>query len=269
MKESGFMNMDIKGRNQYTKRIIQTGLFLALALVIRNLAYMIYIGGAPGMRVSFSGIFTKLPALLFGPMYGGMAAGIVDVLGYMMKPEGGFIPWLTVTAVFGGLLTGLLWKLFKNLNYKKVQVGFLIFFVVAGVIGLVNHIAIFLYPNSYLGKAIINIGKSKDFASIGLEVISLIGLAILSIDVIIRKKQNNFIIHENFLKVLIATGIAGIIVTTLNTYILQIFIPALGKRGFMVFWIPRLIQEILMSIIQAYIISFLLSIYYKVIRNNE
>ncbi|HBM81036.1 MAG TPA: ECF transporter S component, partial [Clostridiaceae bacterium] len=47
-----------------------------------------------------------MPAILFGPLYGGIASGILDVLGYMLKPDGAYIPWLTVTAIAGGIITG-------------------------------------------------------------------------------------------------------------------------------------------------------------------
>jgi ECF transporter S component (folate family) len=253
---------------QYTRQIILTGLFLALALVIREFSYMIYIGGAPGMRISFAGIFIKFPALLFGPLFGGIAAGLLDFLGFLLKPEGAFIPWLTLTAVLGGIITGFLWKLLKDIDVIKVSRGFLLSFAVIGFLGLVNHIILFFLPSSFWAKAIVLIGKSKDFSTIGLEITALIGLTLFAIDYIIQKNHNNIAIHENYLKLLIAIGVAGILVTTLNTYLLQAFIPALAKKGFLIFWIPRLIQELLMTVLQAYVVSFLLSIYQRFYKSS-
>lgn len=247
----------------YLRRIVVTGLFLALALVIRQFSYMIYIGGAPGIRISFAGIFIKFPALLFGPLLGGMSGGLLDILGFLLKPEGAYIPWLTVTAVIGGIITGFLWNFIKNVEAPKFQRAFIICFISIGLFGLLNHLFILSLPNSYWSNTLMLIGKSKDLATIGLEVTSLIGLGLFIVDILVQKKLGNSAIQKNYLKLLIAIGVSGILVTTVNTYILQIFIPALAKKGFILFWIPRLIQEILMTVLQAYIISFLLPIYQK------
>lgn len=249
---------------QYTKQIIQTGLFISLALILRRfLTYTIFIGGAPGMRVTFAGLFGKLPALLFGPVFGGTASGLLDLLGFIMDPQGAYIPWLTVTAILNGVLTGILWRLLKDINVKMVQRSFFIFFAFVGIIGLLNHISVLFLGNSSWAKLLGSIGKNRDFATIGLEITALIGIGLFLVDIVVKKKQNNLLIHNNFLKLLIVTGIAGIIQTTINTYILQVFIPALAKKGFMLFWIPRVLQELFMVVIQAYVVAFLLSIYHK------
>lgn len=257
--------MDL-GHNTYRiRKIVQTSLLIALAIVIRNLSYMVYFGGAPGMRIGFSGIFTKLSAVLFGPVYGGAASGLLDIIGYIMRPEGAYIPLLTATAVLGGLITGVLWKVLKSSGEKRVQRVFFVFFIIVGLVGVVNHLAVTVAPESLWAQIISKIGKRMDFTTIGLEVASLLGLILLAADILIKKTHRNFKVHNSFLKILMATGISGIITTTLNTYILLIFVPELGQTGFLIFWIPRLIQEVFMTIIQAYIISLLLSIYRKYI----
>lgn len=245
----------------HLRKVVQTSLFIALALVTRSFSYMVYIGGATGMRISFSGVFTRITAILFGPLYGGAASGIVDIIGYLLKPEGAYIPLLTITAVLGGVITGLLWRNVKNIDSKKMQISFLGLFIVIGVIGIINHIYIIFKPYSHWAQMLQKIGKYENFATIGLEIVSLLGLLLFSIDFIISKKHKEMQAHDTFLKILTAVGLSGIIVTTLNTFILQLFIPNLGKISFMIFWIPRLIQEIFMSVVQAYVISFLLAIY--------
>lgn len=251
------------------KLIVQVSLLIALAFVIRNLSYMVYFGGAPGMRVGFSGVFTKITAILFGPVLGGTASGIIDILGYIVKPEGAYIPWLTITAVLGGVIAGILWKLIGRFDLMKFRRYFFVFILVVGVLGIANHIFFDYMPESYWAGVMNKLGKYKDFASIGLEVISAIGLVFFAADVIIKKVSGKSNSQDEFLKVVIATGVSGIIVTTLNTFILQIFIPALGKKGFIIFWVPRVIEEIIMVVIQAYIISILITIYKKYISANS
>lgn len=225
---------------------------------------MVYIGGAPGMRITFAGIFSNIPALLFGPLYGGMASGILDIIGYLMKPEGAFIPWYTVVAVLGGVITGFLWRLIKNIDIKNIQKFFLYTFISIGIIGLFNHLTAALLPGTAWGKAIESVGKNRDFVTIGLEAMALIGLGLLLLNYFIQKKQKNVELYHNYLKLLVVIGISGFIVTTLNTFVLRIFIPSLGQIGFMIYWIPRVIKEALISVLQAYIIAFLLSIYDRV-----
>lgn len=254
-----------KGTN--IRRVVQTGLLIALALVIRYFSFMIFFGGAAGMRISFSGVFTRLAAVLFGPLYGGIASGLLDILGYIMKPEGAYIPWMTVTAVLGGAITGLIWLILKNVDPRKLQKAFLIFFIAIGIIGIANHVNVVFSSQSAWAKAIAGIGKNRNFATIGLEVVSVVGILIFIVDRFIQRKQQKLMIHENYLKLLIATGIAGLVVTVLNTFILQAFIPALGKLGFFVFLVPRVIQDLLMTVITSYIISYLLAVYKRLTRD--
>ncbi|MEN6488580.1 MAG: folate family ECF transporter S component [Smithella sp.] len=255
--------MDIEKKSISIKSIVQVSLLIALALVVRNLSYMVYFGGAPGMRVGFSGIFTKTVAILFGPLLGGTASGMIDMLGYLMKPDGAYIPLLTVTAILGGVITGILWRFTKEADAIKYKRSFLVLIFIIGISGIINHVFIFFMPNSIWTATLNKLGKYKDFTSVGLEIISGIGFLFFIADLIIKKVYSKSSSQNDFLKVVITTGISGIIVTTLNTFILRIFIPALGKKGFIIFLVPRVIEEIFMTMIQAYIISILISIYKK------
>jgi ECF transporter S component (folate family) len=261
--EMGDKIMTLKNEENRIKKVVQTSLMIAFAMVVRSFSYMVYLGGAPGMRISFSGVFTKIAAILFGPLYGGIASGLVDVIGFIIKPEGAYIPWLTVTSIFGGIITGFLWIVLKNVNTKTLQRTFILFFTTIGILGIANYIHVSLIPDSKWAQIINSIGKYRDFTSIGLMVASLIGLIFLLIDQIVKKVHNNSEMYNDFLKILVSTSVSGITVTTLNTYILRIFIPSLGKMGFLILWIPRAIEEILMVIIQAYVISILLFVFRK------
>ena len=89
---------------------------------------MLPISGIPGMRISFSSYISVLPSFLFGPLYGGAAMGIKDVLSYfLVRPEGGFMLPLTITAITKGVLLGVFYNWVKNkhtgllrFNYLKV-----------------------------------------------------------------------------------------------------------------------------------------------------
>ena len=251
-----------------TRKIVQTALFIALAVVVRNFSTMIYLAGVPGMRIGFSGIFSRMPALLFGPFYGGLSSGILDVIGYFMNPEGGYMPLLTLTAVLGGVLSGLLWRLFRNVSNEKIQRWLWIIFIVIGAAGVFNYINNTLFPQSYIALAIAKAGKNKGFLDFGLIGVSLVGVLLLILDYALRRKFPNASLNKYYLKILLAFGVSGITVTVINTPILMHFF-GLGKAGFILFLIPRLVQEILMTVILGYITSFLYEIYNRFISRTN
>ncbi len=107
--------------NMNTKALVTTALFVAIALVIRTFSINIVAGGILTMRISFAAIFYVLPGLLFGPLYGGIAGGLVDLLGYVIAPMGGYIPLLTITNVLAGILPVLIWRIIRKADIYKVK----------------------------------------------------------------------------------------------------------------------------------------------------
>lgn len=235
--------LNYRSQTKEIQKVVQTGLLVAIALVIRSFSYMIYIGGAPAIRISFSGPFSKLPGILFGPLYGGITGGLMDVLGYLLKPEGGYIPWFTVTSIIGGALTALLWRWVQNISRQQLQRILLLGFIGIAILGIANRV--------------MNISKFE------LLWIPIIGFGFLAMDLYLSKKWEKNQGQIYFLKLLIAIGISGLLVTTINTYFLKLFIPALSKKGFLALWIPRLMEELVIIPIQAYIMTLLLHIYEK------
>lgn len=254
--------------SQLTRKIIQTALLIGLALTVRSLSVMVSFMGAPGMRVGFTYAFSRMPALLFGPFFGGLATGIVDVLGYLLRPEGAYIPFLTLTAILDGILVGFLFRGLKKADAKKIQIGLWITFIFIGVLGVFNLIVSSYFTDSAIALALDSMGKRKGFMVLGLIAVSVIGLLLLTINYAIQKRFPNTPAHKYYLNVLLTFAFSGIPVTILNTYILILFIPALSKIGFSLFLIPRLLEEVLVSVILGYVAAFLLSVYEKLIKGR-
>ncbi len=250
--------------------IVQTGLLIAIAQVVKLISSTyIYIAGARAIRISFSGPFSKMPGILFGPFIGGIASGISDIIGFLLKPLGAYIPWFTVTAILGGVLTPLLWRTLRKVDVKRLQTTCIILFSVIGIIGIINHIMVAFFPLSTYASYLLNLGKHTAFTTFGLEITAIVGFLLLIIDYVMKKKFTANYVHDNFLKLLISVGISGLIVTTINTQILRIFVPAFSEKAFMAFWIPRAIEELFISIYIAYMLSFLLHLYHKVFKHNR
>lgn len=72
--------------------------------------YSINIGNF--IRIGFSSIPNGLIAYLFGPVVGGVFAGMLDIFKYLMKPVGVFFPGMTLVVILAGVLYGCMY-------YKK------------------------------------------------------------------------------------------------------------------------------------------------------
>ncbi|NLX64485.1 MAG: hypothetical protein GX022_06920 [Clostridiaceae bacterium] len=254
-----------KSISQIFRKIIQTSLLISLALAVRSLSVMVTFMGAPGMRISFAQVFSRMPALLFGPFFGGLATGIVDVLGFLIRPEGAYIPFLTLTQIMDGVLTGIIFKEVKKAETKRIQTTMWFAFIIIGVIGLVNLVISKIYPQSLIALALDSLGKRKDYLVLGLVAVSIIGLILLILNYAVKKRFPDSDVHKYYLKLLLTFGLVGIPITIINTYILILFIPGLSNIGFTLFLIPRLLEEILMTVIAGYITAFFLAVYDRII----
>ena len=242
------------------KRIVQTALLIAITLILRNFSYMFYFGGGTGMRVGVSMFFSKLPALLFGPLYGGVADGLADVLAYIIKPEGGYMPLLTLTAILGGVIVGFLWRFAKKINDKTFKNVFVVIFSLILVFGVSNWVLSAVYPNLTYTAWVLSFEKKLSFLTIWPTIAGVLFLVLFALGEILKEKLS---IPNDFIKLFTVLFTANIIVTTLNTLILMMFIPALSKMGFLAFYIPRFIEECIMTTLQSYVVSYLLQVYKK------
>lgn len=420
-------NLSVKRSYRETiYRITISAVFLSLALVTKTFTtFNIPIFGAGGMKVGFSGIFTTFPAFLFGPLYGGIVSAASDFLGTIIKPDGAYIPWITVVAFAGGFIKGAMWKLLTEKAVVRLRTVIVVLLAAVGLSGAVFHVSLnssgvmngfvayqtslptrgqleereispisgvitelakynndvitltsapkgdmvlpayavidgysskitkigkgafpaieteakIYIPSSYtsidsdafsdisgytvvseagraaekyaldkgikfelsenieknsleLSSSELSSGgfsfKSSDtyrkylagyinLATLGLEVTAFAGLVIIAVDAIFGKKRKN----ENpeidtdsknaapYFKIFISIFVSGLFVTTVNTEILRYFIPAWSGRAFIILWIPRLIEEMLVRIFQAYIISILYGIYINRIHSKR
>lgn len=133
----------IDKRKRILYSITVSAVFLSFALVLKTLtSFYLPILGAAGLKVDFSGIFTAFPALMFGPLYGGAVCALADILGFLIKPSGAYIPLMTITAFASGFLIGLIWQFaVKNIkkNNRAVTAVIAAVFLLLGVFGVTLH----------------------------------------------------------------------------------------------------------------------------------
>ena len=244
------------------KKYIYTALIIAIVVALRNFSYMISFGGGAGLRLSLSGFFSALPAILFGPFFGGLTYGISDVVGFLIRPEGPYIFPLTLAEILKGVMIGYLYQILKQKNSSKMRTFFLVISLVFGVLGIFNHISLTLYPHTKISAFLLSLKKRTAFFTVGFEVIAAVSILLFSVDYIFTRISKGKLGNE-FIKILSVLFISNITVTTINTVILMMFTPSLSKLGFLVFYIPRLTEEIILTVIQSFILPYLLKIYRK------
>lgn len=247
-----------------TKKLVQTALLVAIAVVLRNFSYMVSFGGQAGMRIGVSGFFSKLPALLFGPLYGGLASGTLDVLGFLLRPDGGYLPLLTMTAILGGVLSGYLWRWLKNADYRRLRIWFVALFAAIALLGVGNHLALTLHWGAW-EAFLLAFKKKTQLVAFAPYAVAALGFAALGLDALVSKLSRHDL-TGTYLKLLVTLGISDIVVTTLNTFILMLFTPSLNALGFTMFYTPRLVQEVVMVVLSAYVISILLELYNRAVK---
>ena len=267
-----------------TRIVVFTALLTALAVTVKLLFDItIPVAGVQALRISFSGVFLRFASVVFGPAAGGTAAGLADVIKHFIKPEGAYLPPLTLTAVLNGVFVGFLWKKIKNADIGRYGAIYVIFFGLLGCWGLLNILVIKLTSGGFYLEFLRQIGSRNEFTNTtkifislgriqitaGLMIISAAALATFFAFYFIKRKKNetpsDFL--ADYLKILFATGIPCLLYTTVNTEILRMYF-LLPDKAFLLLWAPRFIEEAIMVLLNAYLLMILLKMYNKNIKKS-
>lgn len=79
-------------------------MLLAVAVAL-NYTASFYI--MPTLKIGPGYLITALLGMLYGPVAGGIAAGLGDIIKYLLKPDGVFFFGYTLNAILGGVIYGL------------------------------------------------------------------------------------------------------------------------------------------------------------------
>ena len=99
-----------------TKTIVLCGLLAALAIVLSMVAS---ISVGPYIKIGFSGLPNRIVEFLFGPVVGCFFGGALDLLKYIIKPDGPFFFGFTFNAMLAGLIYGSL-LYHKPVSLKRI-----------------------------------------------------------------------------------------------------------------------------------------------------
>ena len=74
------------------------------------------------IRIGFDFIAKESTSMFFGPVVGCMVAGLSDIISYIIKPVGAFFPGLTLSAMLGSVIYGVI--LYKRpLSLRRIIVA--------------------------------------------------------------------------------------------------------------------------------------------------
>ena len=79
-----------------------TGVFIAVSMLIESFTIEI-----PYAKINFAFLAIAVIGLLFGPTVSVIAGGLCDIVGYIVHPQGGFLPVYILLAMLQGLIYGI------------------------------------------------------------------------------------------------------------------------------------------------------------------
>ena len=96
-----------------TRNLVICAMMAALSIILMSTTSF-YI--TPHIKIGFSGLPNRLVDFMFGPVTGAIFSGVMDVLKFLIKPDGGFFFGYTLTAIVSGFIYGLF---YYKLQIKK------------------------------------------------------------------------------------------------------------------------------------------------------
>ena len=281
------------------RRMLVSALLLAIALVLKTFFSIdIPLLGENGMSVGIAGVFSMLPSILFGPFYGAAVSGLSDLLGYIIKPGGAYMPLLTLTAALGGFLRGGIFVWLKNRSEGKLRLAVAILTVLMLMTGLGSMMclqsdgmdanfyervapeqAMEMTELSPVGRMLVmRTANTKNptgnlatymvcLTSVPLACAGFCALVLLA-DWFAARRILIGRPKARVLAMLLAVLISGVIVTTLNTVVMRETLYESWKiLPFAVVWIPRAIEELLAGVVKVCCMAMLMGACSKALRN--
>lgn len=94
--------------HSHTQKIVLIALLIAIEVLLTRILVIQIPPGAAIIRISFGFVCIAIIAMLYGPLFAGIAALIADLLGVLFLPTGGaFFPGFAISALIIGIIYGL------------------------------------------------------------------------------------------------------------------------------------------------------------------
>ena len=130
MKETKNMFLTSAKELKSVPALAMSAMLAALALILNSVAT---INLGPYIKIGFSGIPNQIVDYLFGPVTGGLFAGILDIVKYFMRPDGGFFFGFTFNAMLAAFIYGCFYYR-QKLTLKRVLIAKLVVILIVNVL---------------------------------------------------------------------------------------------------------------------------------------
>lgn len=175
-----------------TKKIILSGLLLALLIVLsRFISIKTQI-----LVISLSFIPIMISAILLGPKYSLLIAGLGDLIGALLFPFGEYFVGFTITAALSGLIYGLfLYNKNENEFFSEKKLLFRLILSSILVLVIINIFIKSFMIHLLYGKAFIAVLSTRVIAELIMIPIQII--VIYFINPFLIKYYNQFLINDD------------------------------------------------------------------------
>lgn len=120
--------------------IVVTGLLIAISMAIESIQIV-----TPFFKINFTFLAFAAIGMLFGPTVAFFSGALCDILGYIVRPDGAFIPVYILIAMLQGLIYGIL-------LYKKDTKKLFVLIIIARLLDVVIiNLCLNTYFNMYYG----------------------------------------------------------------------------------------------------------------------
>lgn len=159
-----------------SKKIVLSGLLLAVAIVLDRFISI----KTPILKISFDYIPIMVSAILLGPKYSCLIAGLCDLIGALLFPFGPFFPGFTIAAALSGLVYGLVLYSKNNPYFKGKELLLKLIIASIIVLGIVELPIFSLILHIYNSQAFMAILIARIPASLCILPIQVITMYFLS-----------------------------------------------------------------------------------------
>ncbi|MGL6199308.1 MAG: folate family ECF transporter S component [Lachnospiraceae bacterium] len=98
------------------KALINVSLLVAIEVILSRFCSV----STPVVKVGFGFVPIAICAIMYGPVCGGIAGGLADLVGAVLFPIGPFFPGFTVSAALTGIIFGLFLYKRRDTNWQLV-----------------------------------------------------------------------------------------------------------------------------------------------------
>ena len=254
-------------KTNYTKQLTISAVLLASGITLN-----VMLPDLANLKMGLGGPFIYFVGILFGPVFGGLAGALSDILGHFLRPMGAFNPAFTAVAFCKGVSIALLYRLIRKTkvtSYHKISIAIFAAIILWSTLslGMVQLFPGNAYSLFVSGLKLEVFKGAKINIPFVLFIVGLVGLIvqIFARLVFARKNRAQF---EKYAGLLPVVGIPCLVFTTVNTFLIISFYSV--KSTFWVFYTPRLAEELLQILYSTYLLTILLHTYEtKISKSNR